>query len=138
MSAGVRLPGASPVRQLFLAWPLIMGESTEEIMRARLLQLRNELEAAAATGDESAATVELDQSRVGRLSRMDALQAQAMAQASGRRRDQTLRDITAALARIDSGDYGFCESCEEPVAEKRLEFDPAARLCIACASNAEQ
>jgi DnaK suppressor protein len=115
-----------------------MGESTEEDMRVRLLRLRDELESVAETGDESAATVELDQSRVGRLSRMDALQAQAMAQASGRRRDQALRDITAALARIESGDYGLCESCEEPIAEKRLEFDPAARLCIACASSAEQ
>ncbi len=115
-----------------------MGASNEEERRVRLLQLRGELESVAETGDRSAETVELDQSRVGRLSRMDAMQAQAMAQESGRRRDQALRDITAALARIDSGDYGLCESCEEPIAEKRLEFDPAARLCIACASRAEQ
>ena len=115
-----------------------MAGSTNDDMRTLLLRLRNDLEAVADTGDKSAATVELDQSRVGRLSRMDALQAQAMAQASGRRRDQALRDITAALARIDSGDYGLCESCEEPIAEKRLQFDPAARLCIACASSAEQ
>ena len=115
-----------------------MGVSNEEERRVRLLQLRGELESVAETGDKSAETVELDQSRVGRLSRMDAMQAQAMAQESGRRRDQALRDITAALARIDSGDYGLCESCEEPIAAKRLEFDPAARLCIACASRAEQ
>ena len=115
-----------------------MGASNEEEWRLRLLQLRSELESVAETGDKSAETVELDQSRVGRLSRMDAMQAQAMAKESGRRRDQALRDITAALARIDSGDYGLCESCEEPIAKKRLEFDPAARLCIACASRAEQ
>ncbi len=99
--------------------------------------MRVELELATEAGDESAQTVELDQSRVGRLSRMDAMQAQAMAQASGRRREETLRNITAALARIDSGDYGYCRSCEEPIAVKRLEFDPTATLCIDCASKAE-
>ena len=46
-------------------------------MRDKLLKLRDELEEIAATGDEFAAVVELDQSKVGRLSRMDALQAQA-------------------------------------------------------------
>ena len=56
-------------------------------MRERLIKLRVELESIAATGDETSQVVELDQARVGRLSRMDALQAQAMAQASGRRRE---------------------------------------------------
>ena len=92
----------------------------------------------AATGDVSSEVVELDQARVGRLSRMDAMQAQAMAQASVRRRDMTLRNITLALARIDNGDYGICRSCDEPIHRKRLEFDPTAILCIQCASAAEQ
>ena len=106
-------------------------------MRERLLKLRAELEAVAATGDESAAVVELDQSSVGRLSRMDAMQAQAMAQASGRRRAAMLLQITAALARIDNDDYGLCKQCDEPINPKRLEFDPTALLCINCASKSE-
>ena len=69
-------------------------------MRDRLLELRAELESIAATGDDSAAVVELDQSKVGRLSRMDAMQAQAMAKASAQRREQSLRQIEAALQRI--------------------------------------
>ncbi len=111
-----------------------------EDMRERLLVLRAELEAVLATGSESSQTVELDQSRVGRLSRMDAMQAQAqaMSQESGRRREQTLRDITAALARIDSGDFGFCRVCEEPISPKRLDFDPTAQMCIDCANKAER
>jgi DnaK suppressor protein len=115
-----------------------MDAAALEEIRDRLFRLRDELELAAEAGAMSSQTVELDQSRVGRLSRMDAMQAQAMAQASGRRREKALRDITAALARIDSGDYGYCRSCEEPIAEKRLEFDPAASQCIECASKAEQ
>jgi len=107
-------------------------------MRDKLLKLHAELEKAANTSDESAQVVELDQARVGRLSRMDAMQAQQMAQASVRRRDLMLRKTAAALTRIDSGDYGFCQSCEEPINPKRLEFDPTATLCIACANKAEQ
>lgn len=104
----------------------------------RLLKLRAELQALAEAGDESAAIVELDQSKVGRLSRMDAIQAQAMAQASVGRREQMLRRIEAALIRIDNGEYGVCRDCDEPINPKRLEFDPTVTQCIDCASKAEQ
>jgi len=106
--------------------------------RRRLLELRDELEAVRATGDQSSQVVELDQARVGRLSRMDAMQAQAMAQASGARRQVVLREIDAALLRIDEGIYGTCNNCDEPIAHKRLEFDPTTRLCIECAEQAER
>ena len=107
-------------------------------MYTKLLALRAELEGLAATGNASAEVVELDQSKVGRLSRMDAMQAQAMAQASAQRRDLMLRKITAALIRIDNDDYGDCLSCYEPIHQKRLDFDPTATLCIDCASTAER
>ena len=107
-------------------------------MRERLLRLREELESLAITGDQSSRVVELDQARMGRLSRMDAMQAQAMSQESGRRRDVMLRRIAAALDRIDNGNFGRCESCEEPIHRKRLEFDATVLLCIRCAQEAEQ
>jgi DnaK suppressor protein len=115
-----------------------MSDDFAAEMRARLLELREELESLAATSDQSSGVVELDQTRVGRLSRMDALQAQAMAKASGRRREVTLQNISRALARIDSGEYGLCHRCDEPIHRKRLEFDPAAQLCIQCAERAER
>ena len=105
--------------------------------RDKLLALRAELESIADTGDESAAVVELDQSKVGRLSRMDAMQAQAMAKASSNRRQAMLLKITAALKRIEDGDYGLCRGCEELINPKRLEFDPTAIYCIECASKGE-
>ena len=105
--------------------------------RDRLLVLRAELQSIAETGDESAAVVELDQSKVGRLSRMDAMQAQAMAKASGQRREAALKHIAAALKRLDDGEFGLCLNCDEPINPKRLEFDPAVTLCIDCASAAE-
>ena len=107
-------------------------------MRTRLLELRAELESVAKTGADSAAVVELDQSKVGRLSRMDAMQAQAMAKASRQRREQTLRQIAAALQRIDDDEYGVCAECDEPINPKRLLFDPTVLLCIGCASKAEE
>jgi DnaK suppressor protein len=106
--------------------------------KKKLLDLLRSLEQISATGDASAAVVELDQSRVGRLSRMDAMQAQAMAKASGARRESTKRKISAALRRIDSGDYGTCKACERPVDPRRLNADPTALYCIDCAGLSEQ
>ena len=104
--------------------------------RSLLCARRAELESVAEGADAAGATVELDQSRVGRLSRMDALQAQAMAQESGRRRRLELQRISAALARIDAGEYGYCLRCDEPITVGRLHVDLSATLCITCAHAA--
>ena len=106
-------------------------------MKRKLETMRHELKRAADTGDDPAAVVQLDQTKVGRLSRMDALQAQAMAKASGERRAAQLREIDAALRRIDEGSYGYCGRCEEAIDPRRLDADPTARLCIDCASKSE-
>jgi DnaK suppressor protein len=47
----------------------------------------------------------------------------------------TLQDVDAALAKLETGDYGECESCGNPIAEARLEAMPTAKLCITCASK---
>ena len=105
--------------------------------RSRLLELRRMLSEMSAMGDAAAATVELDQARLGRLSRMDALQAQAMSVAAKQRRELQLQQITAALSRIDSDDFGWCIDCGEPIGIRRLEHDPIALRCIGCAERAE-
>ena len=97
------------------------------------MELRDKLNEVEAAGNDAAATVELDQTRVGRLSRMDALQAQSMSLATNRRRDQKLQSIAAALTRLDRGEYGDCFVCGEPIDPRRLEFDPATTRCIDCA-----
>ncbi len=109
-------------------------ESTKE----KLLKLRDGLQQIEKTGNEAANTVELDQSRVGRLSRMDAMQAQAMSVESKRRRGIKLQRIDSALQRIDRDEFGFCIKCEEEIDPKRLEFDPTTLLCIYCAKKAEK
>jgi len=89
------------------------------------------------TGDDASKTVELDQTRVGRLSRMDALQGQAMSLEMKRRRQLELKNIAAALRRIENDEYGYCVKCDEEIVTKRLEFDPAAAFCFKCANETE-
>lgn len=110
----------------------------KEHFRNKLLKLREELRQIEESGNEAAKTVELDQSSVGRLSRMDAMQAQAMSIESKRRREIKVKRIESALQRIDNDEFGYCLSCEEEIAPKRLEFDPSALLCIECANKGEK
>ncbi|MEM9632552.1 MAG: TraR/DksA family transcriptional regulator [Pseudomonadota bacterium] len=105
-----------------------------DAIRKKLLSLKRELEELSEISEEARATVTLDQQSVGRLSRMDALQRQAMAQASERQRRSDIQRILAALQRLDEGEYGYCVECGDEIAEKRLEVDPSAAFCINCAS----
>ncbi len=83
-------------------------------------------------GEEAQRTVELDQQTVGRFSRMDALQVQAMAQAQQRRRDKERTALSFALKRISEGEFGYCDDCGEPIEEARLRLNPAFINCISC------
>ena len=105
-------------------------------MKKRLLDRRKELEHVMEARAETQTESELDQQRIGRLSRMDAMQQQAMEEETGRRRDQEIDRIASALQRIEEDDFGYCSVCEEPIAPKRLENDPATPLCIGCAAKA--
>jgi DnaK suppressor protein len=81
--------------------------------------------------------LELDPSRVGRLSRMDAMQQQAMSQAAGRLAALEEQRIRTALKRMGAGEYGYCLNCEEDIAEGRLRVDPSVMTCIDCARAAD-
>ena len=107
----------------------------ETAFREKLLERRRELQDLTESSGEERQTVELDQQRVGRLSRMDALQGQAMAKEVDRRREVELQRITAALERLDEGEFGYCVACGEDIPLKRLELDPTAPTCINCAKS---
>ncbi len=100
--------------------------------KALLLRLQTQLEELSENATTARKPVELDQQSVGRLSRQDALQHQAMAQAQDRLRQLDLIKITKALQRIEEGEYGFCEECGDDLAAKRLEIDPMAIICVSC------
>ena len=112
-----------------------MEQNQLDSFRQALKYLKNEIEQLNVASREATGTVVLDQSRVGRLSRIDALQAQQMAQETTRRRQIQLQKIDSALRRMDEGEYGYCFICGEQISSARLDFDPACTRCIACMDN---
>lgn len=114
-----------------------MSEPTPEQLKEQFLpRLREELASLRQASDETAAhrkPVELDQQSVGRLSRMDAMQQQAMAAAQDARRHARIRAIEAALSRLESDDFGWCDTCGEFIGEGRLALDPTIMRCRDCA-----
>ena len=113
-------------------WPLTPSQLTQ--LRARLEQSAAELQAHLADDAGLGDTVTLDQSAVGRVSRVDALQQQQMAQATQRRSRAQLDRVQAALARLDEEpeEAGLCPGCGEGIGWRRLMAVPESVLCIAC------
>ncbi|MBT2228742.1 MULTISPECIES: TraR/DksA C4-type zinc finger protein [Nonomuraea] len=73
-------------------------------------------------------------------------QADAGAKTYEREREIALtlnaRDLVAqnerAIARIDAGTYGVCESCHKPIGKERLQAFPRATLCVTCKQKEER
>ena len=105
--------------------------------KKHLLTLQEELTRLLEVTKTSRNPVELDQTSVGRLSRMDAMQAQAMQLETDRRRKQELVRIESALKRIETGDFGYCAICDDEIEEKRLLHDPTFPTCIGCARSVD-
>lgn len=110
---------------------------TEDEARAALIARAAQLDEEDRANEESREPVTLQQDSVGRLSRMDAMQQQAMAQATERRRQAERSRIKSALERIEDGEWGYCATCGEDIAPKRLEHDPSVATCVKCASGKE-
>ncbi len=108
---------------------------TDEEWKARLLTRLQEIEVSRRNTAEGRRPVELDQQSTGRLSRMDALQVQAMEQATERRRSQEILRIRSALRRLEEGEFGWCIGCGDRIPKRRLEIDPATPTCVRCASG---
>lgn len=108
------------------------ADTTAESYRRQLLAWREQLRQSEDADREATQPVELDQPSIGRLSRMDAMQAQQMARETARRRQQQLQRIEGALRRIDSGEFGYCAVCEEEIDPRRLKIDPATTRCLEC------
>ncbi len=100
------------------------------LLKTRLIELQSQDK----TNADSRDTVVLDQTSVGRLSRMDAMQQQAMAKATRQNRATEIQAIKNALLRLEEGEYGYCEDCGEDIPAKRLELTPTAVRCVSCAS----
>ena len=109
-----------------------MNDAELELNRQKLVRLRSELRELEETFRETSEPVKLDQARVGRLSRMDAMQAQQMALEAVRRRQLQLLKVEGTLRRIESGEYGYCFVCGEEIDIRRLSVDPTNTRCMKC------
>ena len=110
-----------------------MTDAQLKKFKKSLLKLQQNLQELEEEFAQSGETVKLDQSSVGRLSRMDAMQSQQMALETSRRREMNAEKIEGGLRRIESGQFGFCFYCEEAIDIKRLEADPTNTRCLKCA-----
>lgn len=115
-----------------------LSPSELKVLKFKLLDLLEKLGSQYNLGKSAADTVVLDQSKVGRLSRMDAMQQQKMAESSIENTIQRLKKVRAAISRFNQDDYGYCDECGRMIAFARLEIQPEAELCIECQSSFER
>lgn len=100
-------------------------------LRGRLEQEREGISQALGGVLEAGRPVSLDDP-IGRLSRMDAMQQQAMAKAQHKLMVEQLDAIELALSRMAEGEFGECLRCGEEIAIARLRVRPTATLCVGC------
>jgi DnaK suppressor protein len=101
-------------------------------LRQELLESKDALEDQINLSTEATGVVVLDQTAVGRVSRVDAMQQQSMAVSTKAKAITKLKKVAEALSSIKNGDYGYCRRCDEPIASARLAAKPEANLCILC------
>ena len=106
-----------------------------ETYRAVLLGKKAEPSSVNAAILESRDTVTFDQQSIRRLSRMEALQRQAMAQAIRLRDDNSILWIDVAPKCTEIGEFGYCQDCGDVIGKKRLDLDPTVPVCLTCAKG---
>ena len=120
-------------------WALFNGIMSDrkdidiDALKKQLFERRDELERLILAHRVDTKPVVLDQTTVGRLSRMDELQRQAMSMETERRRKDEVCRIDASIVRVEQGEYGYCVTCGEKIEKKRIELDPAIPTCVGCA-----
>lgn len=103
-----------------------------------LLELQDGIRTQLENNASASAPVELDQTLVGRVSRVDAMQQQSIALNSRQQLEHRQRKIAAALAAIRDDNYGYCQHCDEPIGIARLQAQPEAARCLRCQEKADQ
>lgn len=101
-------------------------------LRSELERKLAKLEKSMKVTDEALRTVELDQTAVGRLSRMDSLQNQSLSKGLREREIIQLSQIRDAIERLDRGTYGTCSECGGTIPFERLYVFPEAPECASC------
>lgn len=106
-------------------------------LRAALVALRDEMRSLLDRSRDGARPVNLDEP-IGRLSRMDAIQAQSVTAANRRSYDLRLQLVQQALAAMERGRYGMCRRCDDPIGFPRLRARPEAPYCLDCQEQVDR
>jgi DnaK suppressor protein len=104
------------------------------LLREELTRALSRLTRSMKTTSRAARPVKLDQTAVGRLSRMDAIQNQSLTKGLQEREQVKAAQLTEALQRLETGTYGICTACGEPIAFERLLLFPETQTCSRCAT----
>lgn len=111
--------------------------ATKGLTKTQIGKLKKQLEAKAQETQASLETTRGGKARIGEQTQnLEDLSVQAHEEWLYISRNSIdislLREVEAALGRIEDAEYGECQECEEPVSIKRLEAIPWARYCISC------
>jgi RNA polymerase-binding transcription factor len=104
--------------------------------RRRLNALRYDMARTVATTDEELATLEAQQRGEIAENASTSVGRELLARLDGRARHE-LDEIEAAQGRLETGVFGACEHCHEPIPLARLRAMPTARRCATCQTEAE-
>lgn len=107
-------------------------------LRSLLQSNKTKLEQQLLDAESATGVVRLDQSSVGRVSRVDAMQQQSMAVSTRAKAEASLRNVIKALKRMDAEDFGYCAQCDEPIQFNRLKVQPQASHCVKCQDQLDQ
>ncbi len=112
------------------------SDSRLEGFRERLLAERDEIDGLLDRTATDARPVDLGLP-IGRLSRIDAMQMQGMAQLNRHQLEIRRERVKVALAALDDGSYGSCRACRSSIEPARLEAHPEVPFCLACQESFE-
>lgn len=111
----------------------LTGDELDTLRRDILRQLER-LERSMRVTDEGLRPVELDPGAVGRLSRIDELQNQALTRNLREREQLKLGGLLQALRRLEDGVYGLCTECGGEISFERLLVFPETATCVGCSA----
>jgi DnaK suppressor protein len=106
-------------------------DQIDELQRELARQLQR-LERSMRVTDSAMKPVTLDQTAVGRLSRIDSLQNQGLTRNLQERERVALARLQEAFRRLEAGTYGLCVSCDGEIPFERLHVVPETPTCTAC------
>ena len=112
-------------------------QNAQDRFRQRLKARARELRATIERSADQTTAVRPDPA-IGRLTRVDAVQAGYVSDELRRQMRAELARVERALRSLDEGTFGLCRSCGDPLSEARLEAKPDATLCVQCAEKRER